>query len=70
MDEKQEVLEDPPISGDLDGVKNVIFKVVFNKKKYDVSFPLDSTIAKLKNHLHTIIGKKSLPLIYVQKEKY
>ena len=36
----------------------VDFKVVFNKKKYDVSFPLDETIAKLKTHIQEITGKK------------
>ncbi|XP_032790982.2 ubiquitin domain-containing protein UBFD1 isoform X1 [Daphnia magna] len=56
MEEKQEHIEDPALAGDIDGVKDVIFKVVFNKKKHDVSFPLDATIAQLKDHLHTIIG--------------
>lgn len=32
------------------------FKVVFNKKKFDISFDLDSTISQLKEHLHSIIG--------------
>ena len=58
MEEKQEI-ENLEISTDpsVNTVKDVgIFKVIFNKKKYDVSFPLDSTIAQLKEHLHTIIG--------------
>lgn len=65
MEEKQEHIEDPALAGDIDGVKDVIFKVVFNKKKHDVSFPLDATIAQLKDHLHTIIGKMSILFIYI-----
>ena len=33
------------------------FKVIFNKQKYDVVFDLDATVAQLKDHLHTVIGK-------------
>lgn len=36
--------------------ETVDFKVVFNKKKYDVIFPLDDTISLLKNHIHTLTG--------------
>jgi len=32
------------------------FKVIFNKQKYDVSFDLHSTVAQLKEHLHSVIG--------------
>lgn len=70
MEEKQEHIEDPALAGDIDGVKDVIFKVVFNKKKHDVSFPLDATIAQLKDHLHTIIGKMSVLFIYIYWGKY
>lgn len=35
--------------------EKVDFKVVFNKKRFDVSFPLDKTIADLKGHLEAII---------------
>lgn len=39
--------------------KNVgIFKVIFKKKQYEISFDLDSTISQLKDHLHAIIGKE------------
>lgn len=33
-----------------------IFKVIFKKKQYDISFDLNSTISQLKEYLHTIIG--------------
>lgn len=42
------------------------FKVIFNKKKYDICFDLDSKISQLKEHLHTIIGKLSDIFIYKQ----
>lgn len=32
------------------------FKVIYNKNRYDVSFPLTSTVMQLKNHLQNIIG--------------
>ena len=34
--------------------EHVDFKVIFNKQKYDVSFPLDDTVTQLKNHLEKI----------------
>ena len=40
---------------DEDGGEKVEFKVIFNKKKYDVSFPLDKDVAALKVHLQAII---------------
>jgi len=33
------------------------FKVIYNRGKYDVSFPLNLTVMELKTHLETIIGK-------------
>ncbi len=59
MEEKQENTSlTVPSDSNVNAVKDVgIFKVVFNKKKFDVSFDLDSTIAQLKEHLHTIIGE-------------
>lgn len=36
--------------------ETVDFKVIFNKKKYDVTFPLDSDVGALKNHLQPIIS--------------
>jgi hypothetical protein len=41
-------------SGD-DGEK-VEFKVIYNKKKHDVTFPLDSDVGALKSHLQPLIG--------------
>ena len=41
---------------DGDDVEKVEFKVIFNKKKTDVSFPLDSDVAALKVHLQPIVG--------------
>ena len=40
---------------DEDSGEKVEFKVIFNKKKYDVSFPLDKDVAALKVHLQAII---------------
>jgi hypothetical protein len=36
--------------------ESVDFKVIYSKNKYDVSFPLDSTVGELKQHLQDIIG--------------
>lgn len=36
--------------------EKVEFKVIFNKKKYDVTFPLDNDIGALKSHLQPLIG--------------
>lgn len=47
----------PAVPGTAGTLQDVgTFKVVFNKKKYDISFDLDSTISQLKEHLHSIIG--------------
>ena len=48
----------PVFSGDGDGsdAEKVDFKVIYNKKKFDVSFPIDSDIGALKAHLQTLIG--------------
>jgi hypothetical protein len=34
----------------------VEFKVIYNKMKYDVVFPLDETVSSLKMHIETITG--------------
>ena len=34
---------------------SIDFKVIYNKKKYDVTLPLDTDIGALKTHLHPII---------------
>ena len=36
--------------------ETVEFKVIFNKQKYDVTFPLDNTVLKLKDHVQTLTG--------------
>ena len=35
---------------------NIDFKVIYNKKKYDVSLPPDTDIGALKTHLQPIIS--------------
>ncbi|XP_064609055.1 ubiquitin domain-containing protein UBFD1-like isoform X2 [Liolophura sinensis] len=39
--------------------ETIDFKVIFNKQKYDVTFPLDSTIGSLKTHIQTLTGVPS-----------
>lgn len=34
----------------------VSFRVVWKKKVYDVTFPLDEKALKLKEHIHTLTG--------------
>lgn len=41
---------------DEDVGEKIDFKVVYNKQKYDVTFPLDHTVAKLKIHIQTLTG--------------
>ncbi|CAG2187010.1 Ubiquitin domain-containing protein UBFD1 [Mytilus edulis] len=43
----------------IDTRQKVDFKVIFNKQKYDVTFPIDETIAKLKSHIETLTGVPS-----------
>jgi len=38
---------------------DIEFKVVFNKKKYDITFNVDDTVGALKSHLQDIIGVPS-----------
>jgi len=38
---------------------DIEFKVVFNKKKYDITFNVDETVGALKSHLQDIIGVPS-----------
>ena len=35
----------------------VKFKVVYNKQKYDINFPLDETVQSLKDHLTSVTGE-------------
>ncbi|XP_008554904.1 ubiquitin domain-containing protein UBFD1 [Microplitis demolitor] len=37
-------------------IENIEFKVIYNKKKIDVTFPLDGLVIDLKNHLQNIIS--------------
>ncbi|XP_048762513.1 ubiquitin domain-containing protein UBFD1-like isoform X2 [Ostrea edulis] len=44
---------------DHDHVETVDFKIVYNKQKYDVTFPTHETVAKLKAHVQTLTGVPS-----------
>lgn len=46
--------KESPVAAE-DTVEKVEFKVIFNKKKHDISFPLDENIGALKAHLQPII---------------
>lgn len=48
---------------DQDPVETVEFKIVYNKQKYDVTFPTNETVAKLKAHVQTLTGN-FLKVIY------
>ena len=39
-----------------ESLEKVEFKVIFNKKKHDVTFPLDHDVGALKSHLQPLIG--------------
>ena len=41
---------------DDEALEKVEFKVIFNKKKHDVTFPLDHDVGALKSHLQPLIG--------------
>nr|XP_022314680.1 ubiquitin domain-containing protein UBFD1-like isoform X1 [Crassostrea virginica] len=42
-----------------DPVETVDFKIVYNKQKHDVTFPINETVAKLKAHVQTLTGVPS-----------
>jgi len=44
-------------------VEKVDFKVVWKKNTYDVSFPLDERVNKLKEHINTLCGERLLMII-------
>lgn len=44
---------------DQDPVETVEFKIVYNKQKYDVTFPTNETVTKLKAHVQTLTGVPS-----------
>lgn len=50
--------EEDESNGSTDTREKVDFKVIFNKQKYDVTFPIDETVAKLKSHIQTLTGKE------------
>lgn len=46
--------------GDSESEKELVeFKIIWNKNKYDVKLPLDSTGASLKQKIHTLTGESS-----------
>ena len=47
------------VNADIDEgeVEKVDFKVVWKKNTYDVSFPLDERVDKLKEHISTLCGE-------------
>merc|ERR1711973_621095 len=53
--EKEDKAVDTPEAAEKENKEKVDFKVVFNKKKFDVTFDLDDTIGALKVHLADII---------------
>ncbi|KAL4239848.1 Ubiquitin domain-containing protein ubfd1 [Mactra antiquata] len=40
-------------------METVTFKVIYNKQKYDVTFPIDKTVLELKKHVQTLTGVPS-----------
>jgi len=62
MEKESSLKESVPKANDEDKVKDmemVEFKIVFNKKKYDITFGLDDTVGALKVHLQDIISVPS-----------
>jgi hypothetical protein len=43
-------------NSDSSDAEKVDFKVIYNKKKFDVSFAVDSDVGALKSHLQSLIG--------------
>ena len=44
--------------------ETVEFKVIFNKQKFDVNFPMDNTVRKLKEHVQTLTGSGTSSVSY------
>lgn len=44
-------------------VEKVDFKVVWKKNTYDVSFPLDDRVDKLKEHINTLCGGQPMVIV-------
>lgn len=55
-EKKSEVMDTKEADNKESTVEKVDFKVIFNKKKYDISFPLDDNIGALKAHLQPTIN--------------
>ena len=45
-------------------VEKVDFKVVWKKNTYDVSFPLDERVNKLKEHINTLCGERLMIITF------
>ena len=43
--------------------ETVSFKVIYNKQKHDLTFPLDDTVIDLKKHLEEITGETVLLIV-------
>merc|ERR1719391_1657460 len=54
--EKEDKTVDTPEAAEKENKEKVDFKVVFNKKKFDITFGLDDTVGALKVHLADIIN--------------
>lgn len=50
----------------IDTQETVDFKVIFNKQKYDVTFPVNNTIAKLKSHVESLTGMYTVSALEFQ----
>lgn len=54
--EVSDVSKSPTTTNNEEAGEKVDLKVIFNKKKYDVTFPLDHDVGALKSHLQPLIG--------------
>lgn len=54
-------MKDPAQTENCDSAntETVTFKVIYNKQKYDVTFPLDKTVLDLKSHIQTLTSVPS-----------
>ena len=50
--------------------ETVDFKIIYNKKKFDVTFPLDDTVTSLRKHVETLTGYIAYSYIYIFFPKY
>ncbi len=62
---KSDISEGASASADTAPKETVDFKVVYNKQKYDVTFPVDDSVSSLKAHLEKLTGEFcNLPTTY------